>query len=171
MGIYLLSDTHFAHQNIISYSNRPFVNTASMDNAIIQNWNSVIGKDDIVYFLGDFTFGDKDNIMKYASQLNGHKHLILGNHDRQKQLYLDAGFESVHKGTFLHLPEYSPKCIFLTHKPKIDLEAGCVNIHGHIHDHKLDPLMFNVENYFNVSVENINYTPIRLEEIIRRMGW
>ena len=66
MGIYLLSDTHFAHQNIISYSNRPFVNTASMDNAIIQNWNSVIGKDDIVYFLGDFTFGDKDNIMKYA---------------------------------------------------------------------------------------------------------
>lgn len=171
MEIFVISDTHFDHTNIISYSNRPFVNTASMDNAIIQNWNSVVSDDDIVYFLGDFTFGPKENIMKYATQLKGHKHLILGNHDRQKQLYLDAGFESVYKETFLALPEIGSLGIFLTHKPKMELEDKCVNIHGHIHDHQLDPLMFDTEKYFNVSVENINYTPIKLQDIITTKGW
>lgn len=171
MAIYLISDTHFAHQNIIAYSGRPFNDTNEMDTYIVHQWNKKIQDDDTVYFLGDFCFGIADNIKKYAHLLNGHKHIILGNHDRKKQLYLDAGFESVCKETFLSLSELTSQCIFLTHKPKTILEDKCVNIHGHIHEKKLDPLIYDIDRYYNVSVENIDYTPKKLQDIIKEMGW
>jgi calcineurin-like phosphoesterase family protein len=63
------------------------------------------------------------------------------------------------------------KTILLTHKPRIGLSSDMVNIHGHIHEQLLDPTVYEIDRYFNVSVENINYTPIELQEIIKRMDW
>lgn len=167
--IYFLSDTHFAHQNIIAYSGRPFKDTDEMDKYIIQKWNETITDNDEVYFLGDFCFGSADNIMKYAKQLNGVKHIVMGNHDRKKSLYRDAGFITTEKR--IVFPYATDKQILLSHKPIIDLPEGCVNIHGHIHEKELDPLIFDTHNYYNVSVENINYTPKLLQEIIKEKGW
>ena len=67
--IYLIADTHFSHGNIIKYCNRPFSDIEEMNNTIINNWNSIDDKDDIVYHLGDFLLGD--NISDFVSKLNG----------------------------------------------------------------------------------------------------
>lgn len=172
MRILIISDPHFNHDNIIEYSNRPYQSTLEMDEAIIANWNRVVGEDDVVICLGDFCFGVKENISYYASRLKGRKILIKGNHDRSSNLYLEAGFQEVK--TEVYLPSDlvgSKETILLTHKPRLGLPFDLFNIHGHIHDNGLDPDMFNLRQYFNASVENINYTPIDLQEIISRMGW
>ena len=172
MKIMVLSDPHFNHQNIIPYSNRPFASLREMDNAIIKNWNRVVDDEDIVLCLGDFSFGTKDNIAYYTQKLKGRKILIKGNHERSRGLYLEAGFNDVMSEFVLQPGQAGNKDIILfSHKPRMGLRDDVKNIHGHIHDQQLDPLLFNVDNYFNVSVENINYTPIELQEIIRQMGW
>ena len=172
MKIMVISDTHFNHTNIIPYSNRPFNSLQEMDTAIINNWNKVVSYDDIVLCLGDFCFGTKDNISYYAKQLNGHKILIKGNHDRSRSAYLEAGFQDV-MNEFILQPGQARnhKAILFSHKPRIGIDEDTVNIHGHIHEQTLDPTIFKLENYFNVSVENINYTPIDLQEIIKQKGW
>ncbi len=167
--IYFISDTHFAHDNVIKYAGRPFNDAEEMNEYMITKWNETVSDNDEVYFLGDFCLGQAENIMKYAPRLNGVKHMIMGNHDRQKTLYRDAGFISTDKR--LVFPYATDKQIILSHKPILDLPEGCVNIHGHIHEKELDPRLFNRENYYNVSVENINYIPKTLQEIIREKGW
>lgn len=168
--IFLISDTHFGHGNIIEYCHRPFSTIEEMNEELVRRWNDVVGKDDTVYFLGDFALGAKENIFNYGVRLNGHKHLIIGNHDRQKQLYLDAGFETVSKTCFIPLNNGKTLGIYLTHQPWHGVENKCVNIHGHIHDNVLDDT-FDKAKHFNVSADNIEFTPIELQEIIKRMGW
>lgn len=76
--IWFTSDTHFNHANIIKYCNRPFSSIQEMNETIINNWNSVVTKDDTVYHLGDFAFG---KVNEFANKLNGKIVLIKGNHD------------------------------------------------------------------------------------------
>ena len=55
--------------------------------------------------------------------------------------------------------------MMLTHIPihPGQLNRFDANIHGHIHDRKIDD-----KRYVNVSVEQINYTPISLDEVLYR---
>lgn len=53
----------------------------------------------------------------------------------------------------------------MSHRP-YPTKKPMINIHGHIHN-----LMHITEEgvYYNVSVENINYTPVDLDELIRSL--
>lgn len=75
------SDTHFGHEMIIGLCGRPFSSVEEMDAAMVNLWNDVVGKNDIVYHLGDFCFGSADYAAHIFHQLHGRKILILGNHD------------------------------------------------------------------------------------------
>ena len=131
-----------------------------MDEVIISNWNSVVGEDDTVYHLGDFAFGQGsiEKIEEYVSRLNGRIILIKGNHDRQTSTwYRKVGFVDAIGGESY---SYDLGVIF-SHRPAPN--KAKINIHGHIHN------LYHIHEsgrYINVSVEVINYTPIRIDSIL-----
>lgn len=79
--IYFTSDPHYGHANVIRYCARPFRDVQEMNEALINNWNSVVTQDDTVYVLGDFSLGFSE-VERYSSRLLGKKFLIPGNHDK-----------------------------------------------------------------------------------------
>jgi len=160
--IYLTADPHYHHANIIKYCNRPFGTYHQMDEALIKNHNSVVSNDDTVFFLGDFTLSrNKDVIEDYLSRLNGHKHLILGNHDEARPFtYVGCGFESVH--TSYPLPEHN---LIMVHDPSLSDACKALGydkiLCGHVHN------LFEFHNgVLNVGVDIHDYKPISLERAL-----
>lgn len=81
--IWITSDSHFHHQNIIKYQpkERPFDSVEEMNEALIERWNEVVKPNDEIWHLGDFAFANKSKVLKILSRLNGKKYFIFGNHD------------------------------------------------------------------------------------------
>jgi calcineurin-like phosphoesterase family protein len=88
--IFVTSDLHFFHNNIIKYCNRPYIDidgspdVPSMNIGIVDNFNSVVGPNDIVYILGDIAMGGKGkapSLALFLREMNGTKYLVPGNHD------------------------------------------------------------------------------------------
>ena len=76
---YFISDMHFGHEDRVKWDGRPFKNAAEMFSVMREGWNAKVRDDDDVYIVGDFTYyGEEsdENIIRYASSLNGRKHLI-----------------------------------------------------------------------------------------------
>ena len=89
MAIFFTADTHFGHEKVIGYSNRPFANAAEMDEALLANWRAVVKPNDKVYHLGDVAFGNEEKVTRIAGlirKLPGQKFLIPGNHDSARNL-------------------------------------------------------------------------------------
>jgi calcineurin-like phosphoesterase family protein len=96
MTTFLISDTHFGHAGILRLcqETRKFSDVREMDGMMISNWNATVRPDDTVIHLGDFAYRyPADRLPKLFASLNGHKHLIKGNHDDKHTLAL--GWESV----------------------------------------------------------------------------
>jgi calcineurin-like phosphoesterase family protein len=88
--VFFTSDLHFNHRNIIEYTNRPWRDRAgnpdveSMNQALVNNWNSVIRDEDKVFILGDLAMGgpnQAERVARYLDRMRGEKYLIPGNHD------------------------------------------------------------------------------------------
>lgn len=159
--IYFISDTHFFHNRIMSYENRPFETLDKMNQGMVDNWNSVVNEEDAVFHLGDVAVTDNFNAMKnIISKLNGNKILIKGNHDNlMSSSYELMGFNEVYSYPIIFKEFY-----ILSHAPLyVNQNMPYVNIHGHLHWHGSK---YDNEKFFNVSVERINYTPIDFEEIV-----
>ena len=155
---YFIADTHFNHENIIKYCNRPFKNAKEMNEYIITKWNSVVTQKDIVYHLGDVGFGTTEELKELVSRLNGLKILIRGNHDFKRGVngWKEVGFSEVYKKKIIL------ENLILTHEP-IEVEEGHTNIFGHIHDKPLDE-RFNKVNHICVSCDVIDYKPIAISK-------
>lgn len=137
-----------------------------MNEEIIKRWNSIVKSDeDIAYHLGDFGWGNKEQITQLRKRLNGRIYLVKGNHDYHGvHWYYECGFERVYDCPIIVQDFY-----ILTHYPiePIDMSGRYANIHGHVHE----DFRFSepTPRSFNVSCENINYTPISLNSIIQKM--
>lgn len=96
MTVHFCSDAHFGHRRIIQYSNRPFNSVEEMDVEMIKRWNRQVTPTDTVYHLGDFAFCKIDRVERILSQLNGTKHFINGNHDKEvknnRHRLIEGGF-------------------------------------------------------------------------------
>ena len=112
--IFVTSDTHFYHNNIIRYDNLPFKNPEEMNEMIIAEWNKRVQPCDEVYHLGDVFFCGKEDAKAIMDRLNGTKHLIMGNHDKHGvKWFYDVGFETVSKHPiildgYVQLSHYPP---------------------------------------------------------------
>jgi len=151
MKIFVISDTHFHHENIIKYSNRPFKSVEEMDKEMIKRWNNKVGREDIVLHLGDFALGSEKEVKELKDTLNGKIFLLKGNHDHK--MLRKAGFILI-KGTF------EIGNLIFSHNPlkKEDIPHGFINVHGHIHEKES-------LNGFNASAEKMNYEPIEVEDL------
>ncbi len=162
------ADTHFNHANIIKYCNRPFSDVVEMNETIIKNWNDRVGKDDLVYHLGDFCFGRSDaEFDMYFRRLNGLIVFIKGNHDklawqnRSKFYASSASYREIDiKGQDITLCHYAMRVWNKSHH-------GSWHLYGHSHGSLPDDP--NARS-FDVGVDCHNYAPIEFEEVARIMA-
>jgi calcineurin-like phosphoesterase family protein len=150
--VYFIGDTHFGHTNVAKW--RGFDSVDQHDATLIRNWNNRVGKNDIVWLLGDVSYRANLTYVKQVfHSLNGTKHVLLGNHD-SPQMLRDAGF----KTQFGIIAKYK---MWLSHAPIHPQELrGRVNMHGHVHTATIPD-----DRYFNVSAEMIKMTPININEV------
>jgi len=182
--IFFTSDQHFGHANIIKYCDRPFVDTDEMEEVMISNWNGVVGFHDVVYCVGDFsmTLVEMERVTK---RLNGHKILIVGNHDHchpshkksstsekreaMIQKYIDSGWNEVKicdsikiGGESVQISHFPfRKHVFKEKHKSFSLsDDGGWLICGHVHEK-----WKTKEKMINVGVDIWNFTPVSMEAI------
>lgn len=131
-----------------------------MNETLIKNWNKVVGKQDIVYVLGDFALCSKDKIIEVAQKLNGRKRLILGNHDNASIETYKSVFEYVYNHSIILDDFY-----ILSHYPQTYVQENGLyaNIFAHVHDNPA--YTDHSARTFCVSAERIDYTPILFEGV------
>ncbi len=181
-----IADTHFGHENIIAYDNRPFLSTDEMDERMIASWNRVVGSDDLTWILGDFCMGDAVRWDELLTRLAGRKALILGNHDdRGTVRHLAHHFEDI--ADYREVTDGEHRLV-LCHYPILafrDHYFGWIHLYGHVHtgyeanvvqhaQRQLKQLYVreDVCRAYNVGamLPYMNYTPRTLEEILSSSG-
>lgn len=161
---WIISDTHFGHANIIKYCDRPYDHNSRMLNA----WDRLIKPSDYVLHLGDVTIWHRSHVTwaERVKKLPGKKFLILGNHDEQwtpKQWRTIAGMQVTDPFVW--------NDILFSHEPGFPSGKWIYNVHGHTHTHKPFRVYSRLQStYYNASIEGMNYSPVRLGEILDELG-
>ena len=113
---WIISDTHFFHDNIGRYCDCP----DGRQETIIENWNRLFRPEEIVFHVGDLALGKKENIEGLASKLNGRLYLIDGNHDRRSNgFYQRLGITLVPDPHLMNQP--SGVNLVFSHRPIVPL--------------------------------------------------
>jgi calcineurin-like phosphoesterase family protein len=86
-----------------------------MHEHMIQEWNKRVKPNEKVYVLGDFAFSGWTLTKKIVDRLQGHKILILGNHDLAAHKMLATGFQEVHENIYIDIG--AQQRVFLSHFP------------------------------------------------------
>ena len=177
--IFFTSDTHFGHQHIIEFCNRPFKTAEEMDEALIKNWNSKVPNDGLVFHLGDFAWGDFKYWKSIRERLNGTIILIKGNHDikngpKSESQYQELFAKAVMK---MHI-EIEKRKMFINHEPLLcyggtyrKFDNVVYNLFGHVHSgpyvkgKDCDRLQYLFPCQYDVGVDNNNYTPISWNDV------
>lgn len=160
--IWVTSDFHFKHKWMlnrrIELGLLPKGTThEDFENIIVERWNSVVGENDLVIFLGDLTFEHKSaasgdyrfrrmevedytNVSNLMSRLKGSKIWIFGNHDRRFMTASKADLRG-----YLGLPLISPD--------------------DHKRQHRVESL---TEGYFEslANWDNIEENPFQVNNVI-----
>jgi len=184
MNIFVITDTHFYHENIKKYEGRP----ENFNELLITAWNKIVKWDDIVIHLGDIIFGlnKHEKLLPLMQSLNGKKILTIGNHDYKTwDFYLQNGFDFacdyfVYRNVaFSHAPITPlPPQSQTNHSTPVDF-----NVHGHFHrgrhrspdnnpDYKDDYYDYkywhaNKDKYIHMQIED-ELRPFSLEEVLAR---
>jgi calcineurin-like phosphoesterase family protein len=137
-----ISDTHLMHARLLEMQPRHFASIDEHDEHIIASWNSVVGDDDIVYHLGDFSMqlgSQADKVRWYFSRLKGRKHLIIGNHDVDEDGNLHptlAGLDWEEEPQWMKFTKDGGRKLVLCHYAIREWQGyhkGAVHFYGHSH--------------------------------------
>jgi calcineurin-like phosphoesterase family protein len=157
-NIWVWSDPHFNHTNIIRHTNRPFSCSREMDDALIENYKRVVGANDLVICVGDLALSLPYDMECTICDLPGTRVLVFGNHDIDRHKRTVATMWD-NKGLFHQiLPILVMDDIIFSHHPWFHhYIPGYNNVSGHIHNHK------NLSGNFNASVDVCNFSPVRID--------
>lgn len=189
--LFFTSDTHYNHSNICSATTkwdnasnmtRDFESLEKMNDTIVNNINNMVGEDDILIHLGDWSFGGFDNIAEFRSRIICKNiHLVLGNHDH----HIERNKENV-QSLFCSVQDYLrlevrrqvnkatlEKFIFVCmHYPIAswhDMNNGVIHLHGHVH---LPPVLRIAEGKaMDVGVDGNKLEPILMDEVLWLMAF
>lgn len=181
--LWFTSDTHYHHANICSATTRwinpvtlrEFKSLEHMDAMLAGNINEVVGQDDILFHLGDWSFGGFEKIQEFREKIVcKNVHLILGNHDQHitnNRENCQSLFSSVNKYLELSVTKNGVKVVFvLMHFPIAswnDMARGAIHLHGHVHlsdRHRVGP-----GKMMDVGVDGNDLKPVSVGEILSIM--
>ncbi len=159
---FITADTHFGHEDIIGFCNRPFKNVKKMDEALIRNWNGRVKTKDTVIFLGDFAFRDCNKVDYYLDKLNGNKVFVRGNHDKNNGLKTKIENLVLRNGNDL---------LFCVHDPRHINRDITINLVAHTHMNWKARRITWADGHrgnivINVGVDWWNFHPLELQEIM-----
>jgi len=175
MKVFFTSDTHFYHSNIIKYCMRPFADAHEMNETLIANWNNVVGYDEVVYHLGDFAFGDVDQVNDVMQRLNfKHMHFIKGNHDKPflKWFYSIShgmGTKITIYPEFLETKIEGHQFVLCHYAMKVwnQSHRGVLHLYGHSHGTLPDDAN---SKSFDAGVDCWAYRPISMDRVLAMMA-
>lgn len=133
---FFTADLHLGGETPIRFDGAPFKTPAEMAEAIVRNWNTVVGENDRVFVLGDAADVRDDDTAALLRILRGHKILVMGNHDGRgdraaEEWFRAAGFERVYDH-----PIVAKRFFVLSHEPIfMNSSMPFYNIFGHVHGH------------------------------------
>lgn len=159
-----ISDTHWFHKRILELTNRPFETLEEMNEALVKNWNERVTKSDIVYHLGDFSFGTRAQTEELIGRLRGQIHLIRGNHDEVLDKFRDR-FASYQDYKEIRI---DGRKIVMCHYP-LESWHGAHRDAWHLHGHCHGTLERVMGNRLDVGIDNVGPRPINLEELTELM--
>ena len=165
---FVTADCHFLDKFVIDYKSRPFFGTNAMHDEMIFNWNSVVGVDDIVWHLGDFSPGDARATAGIMKRLNGNIKLLLGDHDHRYWQEIEdlvphvTCYQDSMVCLYVDIGKEKDLAIILCHWPLrawMYSNQGSLHLHGHSHGNLLDDRM---PHSMDVGQDVHDYTPISI---------
>lgn len=165
MNIWVIADTHYFHQNMVTLHGRPQDYEMQMTLEIAK----VVEKSDLLIHCGDFAWKKPNDAFALFRMIGGTKVLVRGNHDyRSPQTYMEKGFDFACDSFTMF---YKKKKLLFTHIPVHELPEGVdFNIHGHLHthnnshrkeEHTLQPF------HRLIAIDDWNLKPIRLDVLLQ----
>ena len=186
--LWFTSDTHYNHANICSATTkwtdpvtcREFTSLAQMNSHLIANINSVVEQDDILFHLGDWSFGGFEQIQIFRDSIFcKNVHIITGNHDHHIENNKEGCqslFSSVNKYLNLNVKwnvgtHFAGEQRFaLMHFPIAswdNMAKGAIHLHGHVH---FSPkLRIGKGKMMDVGVDGNRLFPIEMSEVLKLM--
>lgn len=158
--IYFISDTHFGHENILKYDNRPFATIEEHDQALLNNINSVLSPGDTLWHLGDVAWSQQ-KYEWFVANLKGtiQYEQLRGNHDNRGSL------PWIRSSDVAEIKVDGHK-IFMSHYPHLSWPNryhGALHLFGHVHG-----MLQGVGRSMDVSANMIGYKPISATEVIQK---
>lgn len=144
---FFISDLHFGHKNGLAFDNRPFDTIEEHDAELIKRWNNKVNVTDDVYILGDISWHNATKTINIFNQLNGIKHLIVGNHDTKLLRNQDI------RSLFIEICDYKELyltdkiSVILCHYPIVAFKNhyyGWYHFYGHVHNGWEENIIQNV---------------------------
>jgi calcineurin-like phosphoesterase family protein len=186
-NIFFTSDTHYSHSNICRATSRwsddnltrDFKSLDQMNDALVNNINEIVGENDILIHLGDWSFGGFENIAEFRNRiLCKNIHLVLGNHDHHiernkgdiQELFLSVNHYinlDLRRPSNVKKGEMDKFKFVLMHFPIASWDGmndGVMHLHGHVH---LPPnLRISEGRAMDVGVDGNSYYPLGLFEVV-----
>jgi calcineurin-like phosphoesterase family protein len=180
--LYFTSDTHYNHTNICrgvtrwtdaEDITRDFKTLDQMNDRIVAGINAEVGQDDILFHLGDWSFGGFEMIEQFRNRINCKNiHLILGNHDH----HIERDREDIRRlftsvNQYVELEVNKQHNFVLMHYPIMSwnkMNDGVIHLHGHVH---LPPdRRIGKGKMIDVGMDGNGLDPISLTKVLTLMN-
>ena len=184
--LFFTSDTHYSHTNICSATTswekgeentRKFNSLEQMNDTLVNNINEVVGENDILFHLGDWSFGGFDKIAEFRNRIICKNiHLLSGNHDHhieKNKEDIRLLFSSVNQYLELQVkynvntPLQGEVNLVLMHYPIAswnNMNKGWIHLHGHVHLPSNKRIAQG--RAMDVGVDGNNLKPVSLKEVL-----